>query len=289
LHVPGAFYHVTLRGNHRQDIFFRPAHRRLLEGFIVDAIEHTHMRIHAYCWMTNHIHLLIQVADVPLGAFMQRIGTRYARTVQRSIPTTGHLFENRYHALLIDVDNYFLELLRYIHLNPVRAGIVDAPQQYRWSSHRVYLGTHPRSWVHSEFGLSLFNPEATRARTLYAQFVQDKIHAARDPTLFQGHPEEPRVLGHDRFLQKLQITSFRSKPKRTLPTITDQICRELNVTLPALRSPVRTRALTNARGRIAAEALEGHAATLSEIARFLNRHASAVARSAARYRKSSTH
>lgn len=140
LHVPGAYYHVTLRGNHRIDIFFRAADRRRLDEIMADALEHTQTHLHAYCWMSNHIHLLVQVADRPLAALMQRVGSRFARLMQKELTTTGHLFENRYHALLVDVDHYFLELLRYIHLNPVRARIVTKSEDYRWSSHRVYLG-----------------------------------------------------------------------------------------------------------------------------------------------------
>ena len=98
-------------------------------------------------WMTNHIHLLVQVGDRPLGCLMQRIGTRFARTIQKRMRTTGHLFERRYHALLVDVDSYFLELLRYIHLNPVRARMVASPEQYPWSSHHDYLATQPRDWI----------------------------------------------------------------------------------------------------------------------------------------------
>jgi len=85
LHVPGGFYHVTLRGNHRQDIFFSDEDRFRLERYVATALEQVGARTHAYCWMTNHIHLLIQVADTPLGAFMQRIGTRYARAVQARV------------------------------------------------------------------------------------------------------------------------------------------------------------------------------------------------------------
>ena len=163
LHVPGACYHVTLRGNHRQDIFFSDADRCLLGHYIEAACEPTGVRIHAYCWMSNHIHLLIQVTDVPLGSFMQRISSRYARAVQARVPTTGHLFQNRYHALLVDVDRYFLALLRYIHLNPVRSGLAENPADYRWSSHRAYLGRATVGWLVTDFGLRLFDGDTARA------------------------------------------------------------------------------------------------------------------------------
>ena len=89
LHFNGAHYHVTLRGNHQQDIFHCESDHRLLERYVAEALEPTRVRIHAYCWMSNHIHLLAQVADVPIGRFVQRIGTRFARAVQKREGTTG--------------------------------------------------------------------------------------------------------------------------------------------------------------------------------------------------------
>ena len=141
LHVPGAFAHVTLRGNHRQDIFFSAADRELFNQLVGEVIECCGARLHAYCLMTNHVHLLIQVGDVPLGRIMLRIASRYARTIQQRFYTTGHLFERRYHSILVDADECLLELLRYIHLNPVRAGMVDNIAAYPWSSHHAYVGT----------------------------------------------------------------------------------------------------------------------------------------------------
>jgi REP element-mobilizing transposase RayT len=103
LHVPGAMYHVTLRGNHRQNIFFTTEDRRILSELIAEVVTRFGARLHAYCFMTNHIHALIQVADAPLGRLMLRIAGRYARTVQAKLHTTGHLFEKRYYPVLVGV------------------------------------------------------------------------------------------------------------------------------------------------------------------------------------------
>ena len=116
-------------------------------------------RLHAYCYMTNHIHALIQVGETPLGRLMLRVAGRYARLTQRDLHTTGHLFEKRYYPVLVDADEYLLELLRYIHLNPVRAKMVDSPDQYPWSSHHAYMGTRHESWVSTDFALSLFHAD----------------------------------------------------------------------------------------------------------------------------------
>lgn len=277
LHVPGATYHVTARGNHRQNIFFKHADRQRLDEFMADALDRTGARIHAYCWMTNHLHLLVQVADQPLGKLMQRVSTRFARAIQKDLRTTGHLFENRYHALLVDVDSYFLELLRYIHLNPVRAGIVKSPQLYRWSSHRVYLGKDVQPWVHTDFGLRLFSQDLIRARALFQAFVERTIDPAAEVQL-AAHPKERRVLGSDRFLERLNLATPRPRSLESLESLAHRLCQEHAVALDSLRSPSREQKLCRMRALIATQAMESRIATLSDVARYLNRSVSALSR-----------
>jgi putative transposase len=171
LHVEGGFYHVILRGNHRQSIFFRPADRDRFAELVSEMIERFRMRVHAFCWMRNHVHLLMQVSDVPLGRAMMRIASRFAREMQKQQPTTGHFFERRYRAILVDADSYLLELIRYIHLNAVRANIVADPAEYRWSGHRAYLGLEELPWLTTDFALSLFSRELGSAREAYRRFV----------------------------------------------------------------------------------------------------------------------
>lgn len=285
LHIPGGCYHVTLRGNHQQDIFFTDDDRLRLEGYVANAVARVGARIHAYCWMTNHIHLLVQVADTPLGAFMQRIASRYARAVQERVPTTGHLFQNRYHALLVDVDRYFLALLRYIHLNPVRSGLVAGPADYRWSSHCAYLGLVNCDWLETDFGLRMFGSDVAAARSRYQAFVAKAIGAPRDPGLSATARGEPRVLGGDGFLQGIALQSASpGEPPRPLSEIAAEVCTELGVALAELRSAGQARRLTRARGVLTARALAHGAASLGDLGRYLNRSASALARAAERYR-----
>jgi len=284
LHVPGACYHVTLRGNHRQDIFLVDADRELLEGFVATALKHVGARIHAYCWMSNHVHLLVQVAEKPLGAFVQRVATRFARAVQSRVPTTGHLFENRYHALLVDVDRYFLALLRYIHLNPVRAGLVADPADYRWSGHLAYLGLAKTDWLETSFGLQMFAADGVRAREDYLAFVRQGLGVPRDRSLLAPSAGEPRVLGDDAFRAGVVAAGRMARgANQSLEEIAASIASDLGVSLDRVRSPSQRRDLSRARGLLAARALATGAATLSDIARFLNRSASAVTRAVERY------
>ncbi|HKQ83818.1 MAG TPA: transposase [Steroidobacteraceae bacterium] len=282
LHAPGAVYHVTARGNHRQDIFYKLADRQLLDEIMADAVQRTGARVHAYCWMTNHVHLLVQVAEQPLGNLMQRVAGRFARAIQKDLSTTGHLFENRYHALLVDVDHYFLELIRYIHLNPVRAHICEAPQQYRWSSHRAYLGKSVQPWVYTDFGLSLFSPDLARARVLFQSFVEQRLSSADADLRLAPHPKERRVLGTDQFLEQLALHASTRRSSVSLESLAQAICNERRISLEALRSRSRERHLCDARALIASRAIAQQAASLSAVARFLNRSVSALSRAVSR-------
>ena len=150
LHYSGASYHVILRGNGGQDIFIDKKDRTRFYFLLQEGVERYRHRIHAYCLMTNHVHLAIQVGDVPLSRIIQNLSFRYTRYLNRRKNQVGHLFQGRYKALLIDADSYLLELVRYIHNNPVRAGMVKTAEEYPWSSHHAYLGStkchHYASW-----------------------------------------------------------------------------------------------------------------------------------------------
>jgi putative transposase len=175
VHVPGGFYHVTLRGNHQNAIFFNDGDRRLLNKIVARAIKTFETRAHAYCWMSNHFHLLLQIGTHPLARPMRQIASEYARAMQISLGTTGHFFERRYHANLVDADSYLLELVRYIHLNPVRAGIAASPSVFRWSSHHAYLGTRADDWVTTDFVLQMFSSEPSRAHGLWSHIGNSSI------------------------------------------------------------------------------------------------------------------
>ncbi len=139
VHVPGGVYHVILRGNGGQDIFFRKEDRGELCRLLAEGTDRFEYRVHAYCLMTNHLHLAVEAGQVPLSRGMQNLSFRYTRWINRREKRTGHLFQGRYKALLVDRDAYLLELVRYIHLNPVRAELVDDPVDYPWSGRRGYL------------------------------------------------------------------------------------------------------------------------------------------------------
>ena len=265
IHVPGAFYHVTLRGNHRQDIFFSPSDRELLEHVSAEVIERYCARIHAYCWMSNHVHLLIQVGEVPLGRLMLRISSRYARTVQARLHTSGHLFERRYHALLIDADAYLLEALRYVHLNPVRAHMVETAAEYPWSSHLNYLGRRTQPWVTTDFALRMFHTERQSAIAAYRRFMDQALDQVSDPEV--ALDDRPS----DRFPTDPTPDSCEQNSRRTLAELMDEACQKFGVTPQLLGSTSRHRNITQVRAWIAHQAVLQGVASVSKVARVLGR------------------
>ena len=156
---PGALYHAILRGNNGQTIFFDHKDRTRFCLLLQEGIERFGHRIHAFCLMTNHVHLAIQMGGIPLSRIMQNLSFRYTRWANWRQKRSGHLFQGRYKAVLVDADSYLEELTRYIHLNPVRAGIVKEPEDYPWSGHRAYLGLEMIPWLTTDWVLSQFSGE----------------------------------------------------------------------------------------------------------------------------------
>jgi putative transposase len=266
LHVTDGLYHVTLRGNHRQAIFSGDADRALLQELLAESLGRYGCRVHAYCWMTNHIHLALQVSDVPLGHFVRHLASRYARTVQRRVPTTGHLFERRYGAITVDTDAYLLVLIRYIHCNPVRAGMVADPADYHWSGHRGYLGIAQVPWLTVGLGLGMLSASGTGAHEAYRRFVTTTPDPDEDAQIKQRRADSRRIRG--------DIPSAAAPDNGPPPTtgpggLEDLICAvasELGVAAESLAMPSRARHLSRARAVIAHRALRARIATLTEIA-----------------------
>lgn len=284
IHVEGGYYHVILRGNHREDIFFTRRDRDRFADLVAEVIERFRMRVHAYCLMTNHVHLLMQVSDVPLGRAMMRIASRYARATQRQRPTTGHLFERRYRAILIDADSYLLELIRYIHLNPVRARIVSDPAEYEWSSHKDYLGVRLNAWVTTDVALSLFHKEEGKARLAYQRFISGGLGQSCSEELVTGRSDEPRVLGDDQFLNNIKL-HWRPKSRVTMESLVVAVCEEFSIEPSEVLRPCRSRRAALIRSVIAHRAVQLRIGTLSDAARYFNRSVSTLSESLEHYRK----
>jgi len=269
LHVPGGVYHVMLRGNAGQDIFFADGDRAVFYLLVQEGIERFGHRVHGFCLMRNHVHLLIQVAQIPLSRAMQNLSFRYTRWINRQRGQVGHLFQGRYKALLVDADAYLLELVRYIHLNPVRAGLVADPVAYPWSGHRAYLGMVDIPWLHTEWVLGQFAQRLATARKRYAAFVAAGIEDGHRAE-FHGGGDDARVLGEDAFVAQVLETPLASRPP-DLEAVVEYVCTRYETTEEALGGPSRTRRLAQARGTIGWLAMHTGAATLTDVARLFHR------------------
>lgn len=276
LHVSGGWYFVTLRSHRDRVLFPRPPQRWLFEQTIAEAAAQTRMHVHAFCLLDTHVRLLVEITSIPVTDFMQLVSSRYARALRSMTPPRGRVFRERQDVLLFDAGRHLLDLLCAIHLEPVRIGAVASPQEYTWSSHRDYLGDcqghNPRPWL-----------KRSLAADTYRQLFASRMHHLPDLEDFKPHPKDPRILGDDAFLSSVTLRAAGSTRNPALEHLTEEICRTNQVTLEALRSPCQSRTLSIARGLIASSALRLRTASLTEIARHLNRSVSAIARSAQRY------
>ena len=282
LHVPGGCYHVILRGNHREPLFGSRRDRHALNAIVSDVLSRFRFRIHAFCWMTNHLHALIQISDQPLGKAMQRIAMRYSRYRHKRLDTTGHLFERRYKAKLIDVDEYFLTLIRYIHLNPVKAGLLIDPADFPWSSHRAYLGIEKLNWLTTDFGLGLFSNDLPKAQAAYARFLD--VPPGDSDLEEESHPKDRRVLGSDRFINSIPLEPYKPRSPLTLEQLAESICMQSDISTQLVRSRSSAHSLTSVRVQILKQALDQRIATLTEVAKFLDRDPSTLCKLASRSR-----
>lgn len=204
LEFSGAFYHVIARGNRSQKVFFEDGDRVRYLNLLGEWLDQRHFVLYAYCLMDNHVHLLIeQETDFPLSRFMQRLQSAYTLFIHHKYRTNGHLFQGRYKAILVDKDDYLLELVRYIHLNPVRADLEHA-ERFPWSSHWQYLGRekHPLAPVRSAGILEMFSSRISSARKKYLGFLKPGRHMG-DKKAPQAL-SEGRILGDEAFVSKVR-------------------------------------------------------------------------------------
>ena len=219
---PGAWYHVTDRGNARQEIFRDDHDRQKYLACLEQNLEEFHVRCHAFVLMDNHIHLVLETLEGNLGRFMQRLNTSYTAWFNRHHETCGHLFQGRYKAILVDEENYLQTVGRYVHLNPVRIAAAenigaDEKRQrlrdYIWSSYRGYGRLRGRpEWLTCQEILSAWGGDTARGREKYRDYVEQGILGkAENP--FKDVKEQ-FVLGGQTFVDWVYKT-YLSKRKGT--------------------------------------------------------------------------
>lgn len=222
----GGFYHVTSRGNERKDIFKSRKDREKFLSYLDSAVERYGAVIHAYCLMTNHYHLLIETPRGNLSQIMRHINGAYTTYFNVKRKRSGHLFQGRYKAIVVEADEYALELSRYMHLNPVRAGMVSRPQDHEWSSYRSYAGLAVKpQWLTQEVILGSFGQGNGKAG--YRSFVESLIGATYETPLKEVIAAT--LLGSPGFVAEVSATHVsRLLPDRTVPAV-KQLSRCLSV------------------------------------------------------------
>jgi REP element-mobilizing transposase RayT len=266
-----------LRGNGGQDIFFDDDDRHYMYLLLQQGVERYGHRIHGFCFMTNHINLVIQVAEDPLSGIMQNLSFRYTRWINKKQARTGHLFQGRYQAILVDADTHLLELVRYIHLNPVRLGLVKKPENYAWSSHRAYLGLEVLRWLETDWVLSQFAKRPKTCRKRYAAFVSaGKEEGYRQE--FHHGGENGRVLADDRFLERVLGKKVKASPEVPLEKIVAAVSADYNLDQEELRGLSRNRMVSEARAVIGWLGRHLGSGSIKDVALYFQRESSTFSR-----------
>lgn len=201
LEFPGAVYHLTARGNARQDIYLDDSDRQRFLGLLGREVQQQVWKCYAYCLMNNHYHLLIETPEANLVQGMRRLNGVYTQAFNHRHHRVGHLFQGRYKSIVVDKDNYLLELCRYIVLNPVRAGLAIQPEDWTWSSYYpTAYKTTTYSWLDAPSVLELFGDNEREARHAYRRFVAQGVGMISPWENLRGQ----MWLGGDDFLKRMQ-------------------------------------------------------------------------------------
>lgn len=231
IEFPGAVYHVTARGDRREDIFVDEADREALLEVTAQALARFDAQMLAYCLMGNHYHFLLHTRQANLSILMRQVNGVYTQRYNRRHGTVGHLFQGRFKAILVDRDAYLLEVCRYVELNPVRAGMVKKPQAWAWSSYRAHVGLAPvPPWLDRDglHGYLLGRPVHSAAdRRRAQQRYAERVAAAAD-TLWDGALRQQIYLGDEDFVARMQaLAEPRNSTDPDIPKVQRRKARTL--------------------------------------------------------------
>jgi len=289
----GALYHVLARGNNKQQIFKDDQDYKAYLKRIERYEKRYKFTLYAFVLMPNHVHFLIEIGIVPLSKIMQGLQQSYTSYFHKKYKTVGHLFQGRYKAILCQRDAYLLELVRYIHLNPVRAAIVTSPEDYLWSSHQVYLGYLNQPFIEKDFIFNMLSENKLAAERIYWQYIRDGIDKEHKDALhnvidqrFLGSPEyvrkakqkaESKDQNRQQKKEQAMQNPFTAK-KKTLPEILKVVSEIAAISPDSILGKSRERCISYGRGLFAFIATRHAGISNKSIADFLKRDASSVTR-----------
>jgi putative transposase len=310
LDAPGTLHHVIVRGIEKRRIVDDDEDRVRFVGRLAEIVQASGTRVYAWALMTNHLHLLLRSGPWGLPKFMRRMLTGYAITYNIRHARHGHLFQNRYRSVVCDEDAYFKELVRYIHLNPLKAKAVKdlgELERYRWCGHRVLLGRGVTPWQDREYVLSWFGGTEGEARSAYRRYVAEGAIQGKRPDLEGGgllrsfggwsavlslrrsreaRASDQRILGTGEFVEKvLEEAEERAKRgldwaelKRKMRERVEVECRQEGVSVEEMRNGSRRGSVSRIRADLAVSLVEELGGPLAEVAVELGVSTSAVSK-----------
>ena len=311
LDIPGALHHIMVRGINKADIFEDDHDKTLFLERLGKDVTDGKCTVYAWVLMSNHVHILFKSGKEGISSVMRKLLTWYAQYYNRRHHRTGYLFENRYKSILCDEDEYLLALLRYIHLNPLRAKIVRAIEEidsYPWSGHRALIGKASTPWMDTEYILAQFGSTRRLALSGYLKFMSEEIghdqtQELRGGGLIRSHGGwsnvlsmrrrgekeafDERILGGGDFVNKVlkeaedrQLRQIKNKRAgRTIQMIIDEECRKMGINAEELKGGSKRRKVSGARSLIALRSRDELGLSSAEIARHVGVNTSSIIRS----------
>jgi REP element-mobilizing transposase RayT len=310
LDAPGTLHHVIIRGIEKRNIVHNQYDRKNFVERLGHLAEETDTAVYAWALLSNHAHILLRSSEAGISHFMRRLLTGYAINFNLRHKRHGHLFQNRYKSIICEEDAYFGELVRYIHLNPLRANLVQSLaelDQYLWSGHSVLMGKKKNDWQDRHYVLKWFGRQKKEAIKDYREYVKKGMERGQRPELVGGglirskggwsqvksirrnedrEMFDARILGSGDFVDqiikeaavnvKYQFTE--SKRKRKVEEYIATICEKENLTINELRSGSRRQHVSRTRAAIANYIVKNYGVTLAEAARQLGVSTSAVSK-----------
>lgn len=280
-HFPSTIYHVIMRGNDGQPIFFSDEDRCRMCLLIQEGVERFGHAIHAFCFMSNHVHLAVQVDEKSISHIIQNLAFRYTRYYNKRHDRYGHLFQGRFKSIVIDSHCYLKELIRYIHLNPVRAHLVQNAETYLWSSHRAYLLLDEYVWLDSDKILKNFGSSRQEAMIHYQSYIQNE--PAVDVTMNIKSGYSNGILGGEEFVDEF-FSKVEQVEKRELilSEVVSGICKHFDISLKDLCSPGKQKFESYVRATLALLVRESDNLSFEELAVYLRREPSGLSKLATR-------
>ena len=315
--APGALQHIICRGIERCDIFIDDRDKKGFLERLGRMLSETQTPCYAWALLNNHFHLLLKTGNVSISTLMRRLLTGYAITFNLRHKRAGHLFQNRYKSILCQEDAYLLELVRYIHLNPLRAGLVNSMHQldqYSYCGHSFLLGIRSNDWQDTDYVLRLFGKKVAAARKHYRDFVEKGVKTGKRPDLIGGglirtaggwaalkayRDQNIHITGDERILGKSDFveTVLKKQNERLerryriqllefdFDKAVDRVARIFDLKPYEILSTVRERHRVEARSVLCFWAISELEMTGTEVARRLKMSKSGVSRAAARGEK----